>query len=290
MLAVCLPLAAAWMLLQWRSDASDGRSARLIAGSCLLLLLLLGIVIARSRAGVLMGSIAVLSIAGMVWLQRRQEPENRSHSEGVRRWLLGMAVLGVLVCVQYGFFELWARFSVDPLEDQRWSISSTTRDAIGQFGFLGSGPGTFIPVYQSTEPPEARTFVFVNRAHNDWLEWRLEGGWPLIALVAAGVIMLGFWTRQALHQRGGDVVWSRAAALGLWLLLLHSLFDYPLRTTALAAVTAVLVGCLLDIGRGPSMAATAGKRRRRRSSRTESPRDPGLDGATPMSAPAPVEP
>ena len=42
-------------------------------------------------------------------------------------------------------------------------------------------------------------------------------------------------------KAGDAAVWQRAAAIGLWLILLHSLSDYPLRTTAIACVAAVLL-------------------------------------------------
>ena len=124
-------------------------------------------------------------------------------------------------------------------------MAQTTWNAAQHYGPLGTGAGTFVPVYQSVERPEERGQYFANRAHNDWLEWRLEGGWPLVFVLLVALLRLsrclhGAWTSK--HRMAN---WERAASLGLGLLLVHSLVDYPLRTTALACVAAFLLACVV---------------------------------------------
>jgi hypothetical protein len=63
---------------------------------------------------------------------------------------------------------------------------------------------------------------------------------PLLLLLAAGLFLLARATQRAWRDDGERSPWRRAAACGLWLVLVHSLVDYPLRTTAIATVVAVL--------------------------------------------------
>ena len=89
------------------------------------------------------------------------------------------------------------------------------------------------------QPGAERVSVYINRAHNDWAEWWLEGGVPLALLLLLGLVLL-LWRSVAAWRHGGEAaIWRRAAIVGIWLVLLHSLSDYPLRTTALAGVERV---------------------------------------------------
>jgi O-antigen ligase len=89
----------------------------------------------------------------------------------------------------------------------------------------------------------------VNHAHNDFLEIWLESRW--VGAAIASVMLFAFiwqglrvWFRSAAHSVDA-VMLARAAWIGLLLLLLHSLVDYPLRTTALSALAGLLAAFLL---------------------------------------------
>ena len=122
----------------------------------------------------------------------------------------------------------------------RGAFWANTLKAIGAHWPWGSGFGTFVPVYAAFEPPEQILNVYVNRAHNDWLEVALEGGLPVLILIAAMLLTL-LWrvVRQPLDA------WQRAAALSLLFVMLHSIVDYPLRTMALSSMTALLLAILM---------------------------------------------
>lgn len=94
----------------------------------------------------------------------------------------------------------------------------------------GFGLGTWPVVY----PAYARfdNGLAANHAHNDWAEWAVEGGIPFLALMA----MLALWSvRPAL-----DSLWG----LGVPVIFVHSLVDYPLREPALAALFFAMMGAL----------------------------------------------
>ena len=127
--------------------------------------------------------------------------------------------------------------------------------------------------------------LFVNRAHDDGLETLFEAGIASFALLIGFVIWLSLATRRALiggPALGGYASLDRQARAGvivMWLLLLHSLWDYPLRTIALEVVFALCVA--LQFAPPPAEAGERGlwsldkwwpgkrrQRRRRKRSRT----------------------
>jgi O-antigen ligase len=92
---------------------------------------------------------------------------------------------------------------------------------------------------------------YVNRAHNDWLELGLEGG----GLTITGLLVFFVWFGRSSFQiwRPGktgadalDTALARAGSIVVVLLLLHSIVDYPLRTTAMMVVFALACALLID--------------------------------------------
>ena len=114
---------------------------------------------------------------------------------------------------------------------------------------IGSGIGSFDAVYRSVEPLEELDSTFFNQAHNHYLETWLEAGWLGGGVILAFLIWYArrCWTAwKAPPSREGDL--QRAASIGIGVLLLHSVGDYPLRTTTLAVVFALCCG-LLELAR-----------------------------------------
>ena len=116
---------------------------------------------------------------------------------------------------------------------------------------LGSGVGSFVPVYAGVEPPQdVLANTFANRAHNDVLESWLETGVVGVALMALfGLWLLvrafALWRPASSGGRIVDHALPRAAVLVVALLIAHSLVDYPLRTGALMAMFAFASALLL---------------------------------------------
>ena len=93
---------------------------------------------------------------------------------------------------------------------------------IRQRPLTGFGLGTYATVY-----PEFASFdlgLSVDHAHNDWAEWAAEGGIPLFLLMA--FIAAGSF-RPALRSGWG---------LGIHVVFLHSLVDFPMQIPAIAAL------------------------------------------------------
>jgi O-antigen ligase/Flp pilus assembly protein TadD len=141
--------------------------------------------------------------------------------------------------------DLLARFQSP--DDDRVNFWANTIVAIKQHGLLGSGFGTFPTIYRTVEPLSDLTSGYVNHAHCDYLELLLEGGIPAIALV---VLALGWISSRAIKliradPAQPDTKLALAALLGLLILILHSLVDYPLRMLSIEVIFGFLCALLL---------------------------------------------
>ncbi|HWV83441.1 MAG TPA: O-antigen ligase family protein [Hyphomicrobiaceae bacterium] len=258
LLYVLVPIAAAMSIAAViRTQAAGSiRSRRAsphlivaMLGLAALVVLVAAQAITRSRAGIGLTLVALLGSLAMTYAGRfsgvspsSKTPDNTATRTG-RRLLIAAFGLAVLMATQLAFHRVQTRFASGPLEDGRVLLVRTTIEGARAFMPFGSGMGTFVPVYKAFERPVDDWGAFINRAHNDYLELWLEAG--LIGIVAM-IVALGWiaaacvrvW-RSGLPGAGQrDSLLACAATLVLFLLLMHSMVDYPLRTTALMAVFA----------------------------------------------------
>ncbi|MEM8686268.1 MAG: O-antigen ligase family protein [Pseudomonadota bacterium] len=100
---------------------------------------------------------------------------------------------------------------------------------------FGVGFGNFQLIYPSYETPAIIVDKYVNHAHNDYLELFLEGSVGAVLLLLAYFALLA---RQCF--KGALIDMQKAAVVGIIVISIHSLVDYPLRTLALGIVFAIL--------------------------------------------------
>ncbi len=264
LIVLALPLAVASLIeaarQSVRPELQGRRTAHMALSTIALVLLLIGLVVTRSRAGAVLGAVAVLLSVVLVW-RRTAQLEHVANRQRVRHWLALAGLAGLVFSIQYGFVGLLARFDANGVEDARWNITATTVQAARHFTPVGVGAGNFGAVYPSFEPTAQRGIYYVNRAHNDWAEWWLEGGVPLILLALIGVVLLFAATISAWRAEDDERLWRLSAALACWLVLLHSAMDYPLRTSAIASVFAALLAVAFAPANAPP---TSNLRLRRR--------------------------
>ncbi|HEV7159046.1 MAG TPA: O-antigen ligase family protein [Caulobacteraceae bacterium] len=112
------------------------------------------------------------------------------------------------------------------------------------FAPFGAGAGSFIPVYRALEPETALHKAFTNHAHDDYVEVWLEAGLPGLALIAAFLVwwVMTSWRAVARSQGAGL---GLAGSVMIGMLLVHSLVDYPLRTSALGVIAALACALML---------------------------------------------
>lgn len=241
-LAMALPFAVIGAAVSLRHDHESGLPAWFWAVACVVaaLVLILGLALARSRAGMLLGVLALLLSAPLAISLRRQR-------SGVRRTVAAVLVIGAMLTVQFGLFGILQSLEKDPLEDSRIVFAEVAAAVARENAPIGTGMGGFRQAFEAAEVHPKTEFV--NHAHNDYAELWLEGGWLAIALMAFGVaaFFVAGWRVWKPHGASGRSALGlrRAAWISLLLVLLHSFGDYPLRTTANLAVLGLLVACLI---------------------------------------------
>lgn len=241
LLMMCLPLsvaATAWWAYQ-RAAKVGASPMHIIGGALFCILIILAIAVARSRAGLLLGVVGVfLSLFAVFALPRHP---------GMKRVLGVVAVLGIVVAMQFGLSGILQRLDHGVGDDTRTQMTQISIEAGRAYAPMGSGLGTFRQAYTPFEARHESSIdhAVANHAHNDYAELWLEAGYP--ALLAMTVFWILFiylgvrvW-RQQKQTHSFDVLLSRVAWVGVFLVLLHSGADYPLRTTANTAVFALLL-------------------------------------------------
>src|SRR5690606_12517218 len=106
---------------------------------------------------------------------------------------------------------------------------------------LGSGIGSFVDVFAQDAAPGFQQAEYVNHAHDEYLQWWLEGGIAAVAAMFAALAVLA-WAGWRLLRDGRRHPLPAACWLGVAVLLLHSVVDYPLRTLSLMTAGALLAG------------------------------------------------
>ncbi|MBF0664539.1 MAG: O-antigen ligase family protein, partial [Brevundimonas sp.] len=163
--------------------------------------------------------------------------------------LVGAAGAALTVVLVLALPPILARFDTGGAPELRFERWPLVAAAAEPYLPLGSGIGTFDPVYRSVEPLDELDASFFNQAHNEYLETWLEAGW-----LGAGLIILFFaWYGRRLWSAwrappSTERDLQRAASVGIGAILVHSVVDYPLRTATVAVLFALCCG-LLELAR-----------------------------------------
>jgi O-antigen ligase len=221
--------------------------AAFTASFSVLVVLIAGDAVARSRAGLGLTIVALGGIFAIAFLDRRN-----TSGTAMAKLLLGSTILAVILIVQFALYRILDRFTADSLADARLIFAHNTIRAALAFMPFGSGVGTFVPVYAMFERPgDTMQHVYANHAHDDLLELWLETGIMGLLLLAAFLFWFGknavaAWRKSTAVSSEFDIALIRAATIVIALILLHSLVDYPLRTDAMMAIFAFSCALLVE--------------------------------------------
>jgi O-antigen ligase len=233
-----------------------------IGGFTVLVVFLAGEAMARSRAGLGLTIVALFGALLLGFSNERFHPGFTSNGLLSRRLLSGFTPTKLLVAalaltatfsLQYALYRIEERFAVDPAQDARLAFVPNTIEAARAYMPLGSGLGTFVSVYPLFDKSQDTLIdTYANRAHNDAVEAWLETG--LVGLILMGLFgtwlvlrSLAVWRSPPPHGASA-VDWSltRAATIGVALVLAHSFVDYPLRTSAMMAMMGFACALLIE--------------------------------------------
>ena len=231
LLLIAIPVVAALATMSWRSAKTrQQRSLTAALSVAAGALLVIGLLVNGSTAVLLLGLPVAAATAMLVM---RLPPQ---------RVRLGLAAIGLFLAIAAAALAVVGKDlpnrSTQASIETRMDFWSKTVRATQDHVLTGSGFGTFQQVYRRLENPGAVDRWYVNHAHNDYLEIALEGGLPAVILVG---LFLAWWARQSRDAwlSPAATVEQKAAAVASAAILVHSAFDYPLRTAAIMAVMAV---------------------------------------------------
>ncbi|WP_116472397.1 O-antigen ligase family protein [Zobellella maritima] len=222
-----------------------GPKARLRIG---LVIMVIGLVMSRSRMGNSAFFISLIIIGGVFILLNK---ENRVRNSIL---LASFVLIDILVISQYfGLDQLKERLVNTRFEDQVVNEVVVARkneiradaylDAIPlleQHWLTGTGAGSFEAVFPQYAGPDLVNHF--DHAHNDFIQFAIEYG-LIGTLPLAAFVLLAFW--HALRALWNRESWYRsgvgfAASMGILALMIHSFTDFNLQIPANAATFVVL--------------------------------------------------
>jgi len=225
LLIAAIPFAAALGLSARRREEADGATGRLMLLSGAVAILLLGLALGASLwAFALAAPVGLVSLLMLLGKRRTLPPAT------------GWAVAGLAVAA------LAASIAFSP---EASAIRPISWAAALDYFPIGSGLGTFDDVYPRYEDAAAVTRIFVNHAHNDYLELLLETGVVGMLLLA---LFLRWWVGRtiALWRSNDSDLFARAATIASAAILAQSATGYPLRTAALSALFAACCALMTE--------------------------------------------
>jgi hypothetical protein len=182
------------------------------------------VIASASRAG------AVLATGEIVLVPLLLLAQGRATGRAVGSAFLRMGVLFAVFTAVVGWESVWNRFWMpDPFAVRRELAISTLHMATAHPWF-GTGLGTWSTVYPQYAIIDVGAFA--NEAHNDWMQWAAEGGFPFGVLMATLVV----WSLRPAFRS----VWG----IGVLAVFLHALGDYPFSRPGLGSWFIVILALL----------------------------------------------
>jgi len=240
LLLVTIPFLAALgtTLLSKRASARSASAIRLLIGSGYAVIGV-GLLLNGSLAGIGIG----VPVTMATWLTFGRMQLSIRRRMGALAILLSIAAVW-FIAVNPGnnLFGIQR----ENVELSRQTSFALTLRAAGEYFPIGSGIGSFQPVYRTQEPLISVGGTFMNHAHSDWLELLLETG---LAGVVLAVTFLGWWGLRvrAIWRAEQSERFAHAAIIATFAMMLHSVVDYPLRTVALSAVFAMCLSLMAGV-------------------------------------------
>ncbi len=189
-------------------------SRRFYLGAVMAGMLYASIIAGASRAGSFLATLEILTV--LILAAHRRLPVLRRSAAP----LAAILVLTAAFTLAAGYEHLIERLQQPDPYLGRYRMLQSAREMFLTHPLAGFGLGNFEFAY----PPFAHydDGAVLTHAHNDWVEWTLDGGLPLsLSLLAVALL-------------SAPILWRSLWALGILSTLLHATIDYPLHRPAIA--------------------------------------------------------
>jgi hypothetical protein len=202
------------------------RGRRLAFANCAMAAAMLAsVVAAATRAGSILMCAEVILVLVLAWWR------GLAQAGMVARGLAMFGAIAVVLTAVAGWQTLRHRLlEADPLAARREYVISSLHmlhDRPGMGFGLGNWPRAY-PRYALFDDGH-----YVNQAHNDWMQWAVEGGLPFFAILLVLVAMVA------------PAAWRSVWGIGLLSVWVHCLVEYPLQQRpGIGAWFFVLLGAL----------------------------------------------
>jgi hypothetical protein len=220
------------------------------------------IFVTGSRAGLLLMipglSAALFFLYFGRYLSEKSSRGRRSHSH--KKWsfasrhlvlLFGAAAIAVFVALPILFSRSLAYdrlFGASELTELRLQVLPILIAMAKDYLFWGSGFGSFEHIYKIYETRELLSPSYLNQAHNDWLQFVIEGGIPAIFIAFCAAIWFFIQISKLIlnwkASQFGKYI-SLMCVFVVSILLAASAADYPLRVPSIIAIFSVML-CMFN--------------------------------------------
>lgn len=227
----------------WTFAGKQVTVMRAVGGIGLLTLFILLILATGSRAGLVLGVLALVVALfqvrrSLIHLARR-----------LPRWGLPAILFGLVAVITLAILislKADRAVAIDRLmdvelgDDMRHRALPTILSMLRSYFPIGTGFGSFDPIFRIHEPETLLKLTYFNHAHNDYLEIVLNGGIAGALLLVAAI---GWWLVSSVRVwRATSLAEGRMGRLGsamLLLIFIASAFDYPARTPMIMAIIVI---------------------------------------------------
>jgi hypothetical protein len=147
-----------------------------------------------------------------------------------------LVLVGMLLwlAIPAGPDALISKFGTADLFAGRWQFDQSSVQMFRAKPLTGFGLGNWPTAYPGYALFDDGNFA--NQAHNDWAQWAVEGGLPLLCLM----VWIGVWGTV----RGIRTGWG----LGVPIVFLHCFIDYPIQRPGVAIVFFLMLAAVADAG------------------------------------------
>lgn len=247
LLAAGFPLLGLWLAQLGARRRTNALVIRL-AWICGALFIIASLLVNGSRSGLVMGICAAV----MTWGLSRVSPDPVDQPAQARtmRWLTwggGGILLVALIASAVSSdraIVLNRLMNSELVDDARIRNLPATVEMLRDVFPWGSGIGSFQPVFQIYESDAMISSVYMNHAHNDWIEAIATGGAPAGFLLLAFMVLVFYQTFALARRTHSDRLLGGTGLILLLLCAIGSLSDYPVRVPAIAVLMALGLVCL----------------------------------------------